>query len=139
MAPELRKCVITAVGRLNLGGLLAVLERADVLLSNDMGPPHLAIAWGSRTVSLCGSRHRRRIMNHSQASLGCTRLGSTALPVHTEPICHLMGVQIFAMQRIRWSIVIQNLAELLAVELTLPSPAPLATPRLSRVASALSQ
>lgn len=41
-------------GVLSLGGFLALLERADVFLTNDSGPMHMALALGRPTVSLWG-------------------------------------------------------------------------------------
>ncbi|MDP9401880.1 MAG: glycosyltransferase family 9 protein [Actinomycetota bacterium] len=44
-------------GSLSLGGLLGVLERADVVVGNDSGPLHLAAAVGTATVGIywCGN------------------------------------------------------------------------------------
>jgi lipopolysaccharide heptosyltransferase II len=41
-------------GRLSLGGLQALLERAEIFLTNDTGPMHLAAAVGTPTVGLFG-------------------------------------------------------------------------------------
>ena len=43
------------VGRTSVGSLAAVLEGADVLITNDTGPMHLAAAVGTPTVALFGS------------------------------------------------------------------------------------
>ena len=44
-------------GRVSLGGLAGVLARASVMVSNDSGPLHLALAVGTRTVGIfwCGN------------------------------------------------------------------------------------
>lgn len=44
-------------GRTSLGGLLAVLQRADCLLTNDSGPFHFGVALGAPTVGLFGPVH----------------------------------------------------------------------------------
>lgn len=47
----------SVAGTLSVGGLLGVLERATVVISNDSGPLHLAAAVGTRTVGIywCGN------------------------------------------------------------------------------------
>jgi len=69
----MRAPVRPLVGRLTLGGLAGVLERAAVVVANDTGPRHLAAAVGTATASVywCGnlvtagpisrSRHRPHI------------------------------------------------------------------------------
>ncbi len=49
-----RAQVYQAAGSLSLGGTLALLSRARLLLTNDSGPLHLAAALGVPTVSLWG-------------------------------------------------------------------------------------
>lgn len=46
--------VINAAGRTDIPLLLALLERADLLISNDSGPVHLAAAYKTRTLVLFG-------------------------------------------------------------------------------------
>ena len=70
-------------GDLSLSGLVGVLERATLVLSNDTGPRHLAEAVGTPTVSLfwCGNaataaplaRARHRV--HVSWRLACPRCG----------------------------------------------------------------
>ncbi|MFI6173955.1 glycosyltransferase family 9 protein [Nonomuraea sp. NPDC051191] len=49
--------VIPVVGTLTLGGLAALYERCDLVISNDTGPRHLAAAVGTPTVAVywCGN------------------------------------------------------------------------------------
>lgn len=47
-------------GRLTLGQLAAVMERAAVWVGNDSGPMHLAVAVGCRTVSLWGPTNENK-------------------------------------------------------------------------------
>lgn len=54
LGDETRAHVHQAAGRLSLGGTLALLSRARLLLTNDSGPLHLAAALGVPTVSLWG-------------------------------------------------------------------------------------
>lgn len=44
--------VVDLTGRLSLGQLLGVLERCDLLVGNDSGPRHLAVALGTPTVGV---------------------------------------------------------------------------------------
>ena len=44
-------------GRLSLGGLVGVLERADLFVGNDSGPRHLAEAVGTATVGAVSYTH----------------------------------------------------------------------------------
>ena len=48
---------VNLVGRLTLRQLAARLQRAQLLISNDSGPVHLASAVGTRTVVLFGAAH----------------------------------------------------------------------------------
>jgi ADP-heptose:LPS heptosyltransferase len=74
-------------GDLSLGGLIGLLRRATLLVSNDTGPRHLAEAVGTATVSLfwCGNvasaapltRARHRIQGSWR--LECPRCGTTKL------------------------------------------------------------
>jgi len=52
-----RSSPLDTCGRLSVGGLAALYERCDVVISNDTGPLHLAAAVGARTVGLfwCGN------------------------------------------------------------------------------------
>ncbi len=49
--------VVNLAGRTSLGGLLAMLRRADCLLTNDSGPFHFGAALGTPTVGLFGPVH----------------------------------------------------------------------------------
>lgn len=49
-----REPVINLAGATSLGGLLALLQRAKLLVTNDSGPMHLADALGTKIVSLWG-------------------------------------------------------------------------------------
>ncbi|WP_328709075.1 glycosyltransferase family 9 protein [Microbispora hainanensis] len=52
----MRRPAVTAVGTLGIGGLAALYERCDLVISNDTGPRHLAAAVGTPTVGIfwCG-------------------------------------------------------------------------------------
>jgi ADP-heptose:LPS heptosyltransferase len=52
VAGGMRQPAVRLAGRLGLGGLCGVLERAAVLVSNDTGPLHLALALGVRSVGI---------------------------------------------------------------------------------------
>lgn len=52
--PAFRGRITNLAGRLSFGGLIALLRRADVFLSNDTGPLHLALCLGTPTVGLFG-------------------------------------------------------------------------------------
>jgi ADP-heptose:LPS heptosyltransferase len=51
---DVKSCVTNTAGRLNLGELLALLESAACVLTNDSGPMHMAIALQRPTVCLFG-------------------------------------------------------------------------------------
>jgi ADP-heptose:LPS heptosyltransferase len=54
LAPEVQFRVVNTAGRLSLGELLALLEGAACVLTNDTGPMHMAIALQRPTVCLFG-------------------------------------------------------------------------------------
>jgi len=54
IAPEVRMRVVNTTGRLTLGQLLALLEGAACVLTNDTGPMHMAVALRRPTVCLFG-------------------------------------------------------------------------------------
>ena len=54
LAPDTRSHVANTAGRLTLGELLALLEQAACVLTNDTGPMHIAIALQRPTVCLFG-------------------------------------------------------------------------------------
>jgi ADP-heptose:LPS heptosyltransferase len=51
---DVKSCLINTAGRLSLGELLALLEGAACVLTNDSGPMHMAIALKRPTVCLFG-------------------------------------------------------------------------------------
>lgn len=51
---RVRARVVDAAGKLSLGGCLALLSMAELVITNDSGPYHFALAMGARTVSLWG-------------------------------------------------------------------------------------
>ncbi|MGP3933239.1 glycosyltransferase family 9 protein [Nonomuraea sp. KM88] len=53
----IRRPAVAVVGALGIGGLAALYERCDLLVSNDTGPRHLAAAVGTPTVGVywCGN------------------------------------------------------------------------------------
>jgi ADP-heptose:LPS heptosyltransferase len=52
VAAAMRRPAAVLAGKLSLGGLAALYERCDLLVSNDTGPRHLAGAVGTATVSV---------------------------------------------------------------------------------------
>jgi ADP-heptose:LPS heptosyltransferase len=54
MPPATRAGVLDVCGRTSIAGLLALLSRAGLVITNDSGPMHLSIALGTPTVSLWG-------------------------------------------------------------------------------------
>lgn len=57
LSSETRERVVNTAGELTLPELLALLERARCVVSNDTGPMHMAIALGRPTVCLFGPCH----------------------------------------------------------------------------------
>jgi ADP-heptose:LPS heptosyltransferase len=43
---------VIAAGKTSLGGLAALIERLDLFVSNDTGPAHIAVACGTRSVTI---------------------------------------------------------------------------------------
>ena len=69
--------VVNLAGKLSIGGLHALFERASLFVSNDSGPMHLAAASGTPTVGLCG---RETPMMYAP-------LGARARSVYRPPAC----------------------------------------------------
>ncbi|MBI2301929.1 MAG: glycosyltransferase family 9 protein [Armatimonadetes bacterium] len=109
---ELREQVHQAAGALTLGGTLALLARARLLLTNDSGPLHLAAALGTPTVSLWGPglpqtfrpRHgHHRVIFHGVYCSPCLYLVDT-VPCNGDNLC---------MQSIAWQTVVHQVLDLL--------------------------
>lgn len=49
-----RGALVDVAGKLSIGGLAALLERADAVVTNDSGPMHVAAALGAPTIGLFG-------------------------------------------------------------------------------------
>ncbi len=54
LSPKARTNILNMAGRFGLGVFLALIEKASLLVTNDSGPLHLAIALGTSTVSIWG-------------------------------------------------------------------------------------
>lgn len=76
--------VANVAGKLSLGGLLALLERADCVLTNDSGPMHMALTLGRPTVALFGPVHPR----HYATLADHTRTVIFYQPVICSPCIH---------------------------------------------------
>jgi ADP-heptose:LPS heptosyltransferase len=91
-------CAVDLAGRLSLGGLLGLLERADLVVSNDSGPLHLAVAVGTPTVGLYWP---------SNLSVAAPVLRARHRPVvawrGTCPVCDADRVGVAATTRPGWS------------------------------------
>ncbi|MHC4379094.1 MAG: glycosyltransferase family 9 protein, partial [Planctomycetota bacterium] len=69
--------VVNLAGKLSIGGLHALLERAGLFVSNDSGPMHLAAASGTPTVGLFGP----------ETPMMYAPLGVRARSVYRPPAC----------------------------------------------------
>jgi lipopolysaccharide heptosyltransferase II len=69
--------VVNLAGKLSIGGLHALLERAGMFVSNDSGPMHLAAASGTPTVGLFGP----------ETPMMYAPLGVRARSVYRPPAC----------------------------------------------------
>lgn len=76
--------VANLAGQLSLGGLLALIERADCILTNDSGPMHLAFALRKPTVALFGPVHPQ----HYATQAGRTQTIVFYQPVICSPCVH---------------------------------------------------
>jgi heptosyltransferase-2 len=82
LSPTVRRTVVDTSGLLTLGELLALLQEARCLLTNDTGPMHMSIALGRPTVCLFGPC--------SPDHYGIDRPGNEILyrPVFCSPCVH---------------------------------------------------
>jgi ADP-heptose:LPS heptosyltransferase len=76
--------VTNCAGKLSLGGLLGLLERADCVLTNDSGPMHMALTLGRPTVALFGPVHPQ----HYATLADSTRTAIFYEPVICSPCVH---------------------------------------------------
>jgi ADP-heptose:LPS heptosyltransferase len=76
--------VANLAGKLSLGSLLALLERADCVLTNDSGPMHMAFTLSRPTVALFGPVHPK----HYTMLADCTRTIIFYEPVVCSPCLH---------------------------------------------------
>jgi len=114
ITPELRPRVMNAAGALDFGEFLALIERADVLVTGDSGPLHLAVALGTPTVSVfgpCAPEAYRPLEGHHRV-LSSSVYCSPCLHWVDEPPC---AGENLCMQRIGWHEVAAATAELLGL------------------------
>lgn len=77
LGPQHGDHVANLAGKLSLGGLGVLLQRADVVVSNDSGPMHLAAAYGAPTLGLFGP----------ETPVMYAPLGSSARALYRPPAC----------------------------------------------------
>jgi ADP-heptose:LPS heptosyltransferase len=120
VSEELRTRVVNSAGKLSFGGFLALLQAADVLLTNDTGPLHLAAALDRPTVSLWGpglpETYRPLIGDHRVVWKGV--YCSPCLYWVDEPPCAGCNV---CMMRMGWEEVAAEVAALLGVAFSGPT------------------
>lgn len=116
--PE-RGWIVNLAGRSSYGVFLALLARADVLLTNDTGPLHLAWALGTATVSLWGpgSPDSYRPLTGDHRVLWAAPYCSPCLYFVDELPC---AGDNLCMQQIGWLEVAAAVADLLGIEVELP-------------------
>lgn len=76
--------VVNLAGKLSLGGMLALIEQADCVLTNDSGPMHLAFALRTPTVALFGPVHPQHYATQADA----TKVIVFYQPVVCSPCVH---------------------------------------------------
>ncbi len=115
---ELRDRILNTAGQISFGEFLALLEQADVLLTNDTGPLHLAAALGVPTVSLWGPGlpDTYRPLHGEHRVVWKSVYCSPCLFWVSEPVC---GGDNVCMKRIEWPEVAAEVADLLGI--TLPA------------------
>lgn len=119
MLPEgLLERVVNSAGRLGFGEFLALLQRADVVLTNDSGPLHLAVALGTSTVSVWGPETPDAFgpLTGDHRVIWAAPYCSPCLHRVDLPPC---GGDNICMQRITWREVAAGVAELLGCALDL--------------------
>jgi len=121
LVPEAeRPRIVNLAGRSSYGAFLGLLARADVLLTNDTGPLHLAWVLGTDTVSLWGpglpDSYRPLTGNHRilWAAPYCSPCiyFVDELPCAGDNLC---------MQQIGWQEVAAAVADLLGIEVEVPA------------------
>lgn len=120
---SLRNRVANAAGLHTFGAFLALLERADAMLTNDSGPLHLATSFGTPTVSLWGPETPAAF----QPLEGSYRV--FCAEAYCSPCVHRVDAppcdgNNLCLQLIEWPQVALAVAELLGVSITLPEVAP---------------
>ncbi len=123
LVPEpARERIVNAAGGTSYGGFLALLARADVVLTNDSGPMNLGWAMGASTVSLWGPglpASYRPLTGDHRVVVATTYCSPCIyfvdeLPCAGENVC---------MQRISVGEVVGAVAELLEMEVEAPEEA----------------
>jgi ADP-heptose:LPS heptosyltransferase len=115
LPPEVQFRVVNTAGRLSLGELLALLDEADCVLTNDTGPMHMAIALERPTVCLFGPanpEHYGQNLPYVEifyAQVFC----SPCLYEADEPPCHGDNI---CMQRIAPYAVVEAVKRLMAAQ-----------------------
>ncbi len=122
----LRERIVNTAGNLSFGEFLALLERADVLLTNDSGPLHLAVALGASTVSLWGpgGPDTYRPLTGTHRVIWAAPYCSPCIYQVDEPPCRGDNI---CMKRIGWREVATAVAELLGCALELEEVAEVAS------------
>ena len=111
-----REGVVNAAGRASFGEFLALLDSADVVLTNDSGPLHLAAAVGTSTVSLWGPGlpETYRPLSGEHRVIWKSLYCSPCLYWVDEPPCAGDNA---CMKRIGWGEVVEEVAGLLRISL----------------------
>lgn len=116
---DLRERVVNSAGRTSYGGFLALLSRADVVLTNDSGPMNLGWAMGAATVTLWGPGlpvSYRPLTGRHHVLVAETYCSPCIYFVDELPCA---GANV-CMQRIRVAEVVAAVADLLEVEVAAP-------------------
>lgn len=89
VAARMRAPAIVLAGRLGLGGLCGLLERTDLLVSNDTGPLHLGLALGVPSVGIFWLTNLMEGMPLRPSSLHAALSVRTRCPVCDQDNLHM--------------------------------------------------
>jgi heptosyltransferase-2 len=88
IAHSCRSCVEVMAGRLTLDQMIALIERSDLIVTNDTGPMHIALALNTPLVGIFGPTDPDAVVGKS-AQAGPCRLLRGHLPCPPRTLCKI--------------------------------------------------
>ena len=126
--------IVDLSGRLDVGALCALLERADLLVSNDSGPMHLAAGLGTPTIGLFGPETpvMYRPLGRQARALWRPPVCSPCINVHDNKVANCIHGRPECLMNIGVDEVVHEARRTLRDEILRPAarPAATSTPRV---------